>query len=167
MARKKGTGAKKTAGRKAAPRKAAAKGKAAAPKRVPPAAVDLGPRTVDSIHAADVKSKTAIARLKRDIRKRGKRWFAHPQGDVLQHGNLTYIPGEQVDPNDLPATVAKMWADESFIVSEMVFKLHFPEEWNRGHPTEKIAIPEALRTPDEVEDVSDPESVSELRTGVV
>lgn len=148
--------------KKAAPKKAAPKAS-----RVPPAAMDLGPRTLDSVHAADAKSKAAIVRLKRDIKKRGKRWFAHPQGDVLQYSNKTYIPGERVDPNDLPPTVAKMWADESFIVSEMVFKLHFPEEWNRGHPTEKIDVPDALRTPDEVEDVSDPENVTELKTGVV
>lgn len=164
MAKKKSPGAK-------APKKTRTRKKAAGAKtpvrRVPPSAIDLGPRTVDSIHAADVKSKKAVAAIKKAIKKRGKRWFAHPQGDVLQHSNLTFIPGEKVDPNALPVGVAKMWADESFIISESVFKLHFPAEWNRSHPREKIEIPKALKTPDEVEDVTDPSSVTEIRTGVV
>lgn len=80
------------------------------------------------------------------------RWFAHPQGDVLQDGHNTLVPGAEVEREKISSDVLDAWLREGLIIPEGIFKLYFGEEWNRYHPTETVEVPDIPKLADEVLD---------------
>lgn len=95
-----------------------------------------------------------------DKSKLGNRIFAHPQADVLQSGFSVWIPGQEIHPEDVDEEFWKMIHREGLVVSEAMYKLHFPDLWNKAHPTEQVASPtnaalEAIDAPAEKQAVGE------------
>lgn len=95
-----------------------------------------------------------------DKSKLGNRIFAHPQADVLQSGFSVWIPGQEIHREDVDEEFWKVIHREGLVVTEAMFKLHFPDLWNKAHPKEQVASPtnaalEAIDAPAEKQEVGE------------